>query len=232
MNIRKIILVFTLFTISAVTSAFADGTKDEPEVQYKYQYGLDFQVKLAKGLKINIEPQLRYKDGYDKMLLSGGVSYKTFDCIYWGATYRFVFDREESSSSSYNTSVFMSNNYDTQTYHYYAFDVTYKDKFGRFTPSFRVRYNNYSDDDIDDKEYLRYRAKVEYDIPKCKITPFLSAEAYQEMEENLLYKTRYSAGFDFKTGKRSALSFEYKFDFFALEYKNVNIFSFGYKFKF
>lgn len=233
MNIKRIILI-PLLILGAVVTAFADGTKDDVEVLYKYRFGVDFQIKLAKGLKLDLEPEFRFCDGYDKLLLNGGLTYKTFGCIYWGATYRLDVDRVESSSSSSQSmySGFGTNNYDSEVSHRYAFDVTYKDKFGRFTPSFRLRYNNFADDDIDDKEYIRYRAKVDYDIPKCKITPHVAIEAYQELDENMLYKMRYSTGFDLKTGKKSSLSLDYKFDFFTLKYKNANIFSAGYKFKF
>lgn len=226
-------LLSLLFIFGMVASTFAKGTKDDVEVKYKYQFGADFQIKLTKGLKLNLEPEFRFNDGYDKLLLNGGLTYKTFGCIYWGATYRLEIDRVESSTSSTISSGWGStNNYESDIYHRYAFDVTYKDKFGRLTPSFRLRYNNFADEDVDDKEFIRYRAKVEYDIRKSKITPFVSVEAYQEMDENMLYKMRYSTGFDLKVSKRSALSFDYKFDFFTLEYKNANIFSVGYKHKF
>ncbi len=230
MNIRRLILT-PLFLIGVFTAAFADGTEGDPEVLYKYQFGAEFQIKLAKGLKLNLEPELRFNGGFDKLLLNGGLSYKTFGCIYWGATYRLIVDRYESGTT---TSIFgsSSTDYDSQSYHRYAFDVTYKDKFGRFTPSFRLRYNNFADDEVDNEAYLRYRAKVEYDIRKCKITPFLAVEAFQEMEESQLQKMRYAAGFDLKTGKDSALAFGYKFDYFLLKYKNANIFSVGYKYKF
>ncbi|MFI3277926.1 MAG: DUF2490 domain-containing protein [Rikenellaceae bacterium] len=230
MNIKKLILP-PLLLLGAIASAWADGTKDDPEVLNKYQFGADFQIKLTKGLKLNIEPELRYNGGYDKFLLSGGLTYKTFGCIYWGATYRLIVDRGESKEST-SSSIFGFGDYESDTYHRYAFDVTYKDKFGRFTPSFRLRYNNFTDDGMDDREFLRYRAKVEYNIKRCKFTPSASVEAYQSMEENLLYKMRYSAGCDLKTGEKSSLSLDYKFDYFCLEYKNANIFSLGYKFKF
>ncbi|MFI3333017.1 MAG: DUF2490 domain-containing protein [Rikenellaceae bacterium] len=233
-EIKKIILS-TLLLLSMAGAASASGTKDDPEVLYKYQIGAELKFKLAKGLKLDVGPELRFYEGYDKLLLNAGLTYKAFDCIYVGASYRLVVDREESASSEINYSVFggyNSKSYDSQTYHRYAFDVTYKDKFGRFTPSFRVRYNNYADDEIDDKKYLRYRAKVEYDIRKCKITPFISAEGYQELEDNMLHKMRYSTGFDLKSGDNSAISFEYKLDYFNLKYKNTNIFSLGYKYKF
>ncbi|MFR9566524.1 MAG: hypothetical protein SNH13_04625, partial [Rikenellaceae bacterium] len=162
MNIKKLILP-PLLLLGAIASAWADGTKDDPEVLNKYQFGADFQIKLTKGLKLNIEPELRYNGGYDKFLLSGGLTYKTFGCIYWGATYRLIVDRGESKEST-SSSIFGFGDYESDTYHRYAFDVTYKDKFGRFTPSFRLRYNNFTDDGMDDREFLRYRAKVEYNI--------------------------------------------------------------------
>ncbi|MFI3320423.1 MAG: DUF2490 domain-containing protein [Rikenellaceae bacterium] len=225
---RRIILTMMLL-LGSLVSLWAEGTKDDVEVVNKYQVAMDFQIKLMKGLKLNIEPELRFEDGYDKFHLNGGITYKSFGCIYWGATYRIVVDRVESTSST--TSFMSSDEYDSDIYHRYAFDVTYKDKFKRFTPSFRVRYNNFSDDDVDNKAFMRYRAKVDYDIKKCKFTPFVSVEGYQRLEDNLLYKMRYSTGFDLKTGEKSSLALDYKFDFYCLKYKNANIFSLGYKIK-
>ncbi|MFI3285853.1 MAG: DUF2490 domain-containing protein [Rikenellaceae bacterium] len=231
MKVKRIITLALLFLTTTIV-VFASGTEEDVEILYKYQFNVDLQFKLAKDLKLNIAPEIRFNDGYDKFLLDGGLSYKTFGCITWGATYRLVVDRVESATSSYDAFGFGANNYDSELYHRYAFNVTYKDKFGDFTPSFRLRYNNYADDEIDDEAYLRYKAKVEYDIPKCKVTPFLSAEAYQDLSKGEFSKVRYSTGIDLKCGKDSALSFDYKLDFFLLKYKNANIFSVGYKYKF
>lgn len=226
MNIKKLI-VLTFMVLGFVSFAFADGTKDDVEVQYRYQFDLDFQIKLTKGLKMNVGPELRFNGGYDKFLLNAGLEYKTLGCVYLGATYRMIVDREKNENS------FGTSNYSSDVYHRYAFDLTYKDSFGRFTPSFRLRYNNFTDDDIDNKEFLRYRAKVDYDIRKCKISPFAYIEAYQQLyDDNMLYKMRYALGFDLKTGKKSSMAFSYKFDYFLLEYKNANVFGVGYKCKF
>lgn len=231
MNIKKITLSVALL-FGACSMSFADGTKEEPEIDYKYRFGVDFQIKLAKGLKLDLEPEFRFNEGFDKLLLNAGVSYKTFGCIYWGATYRFELDRGDSVSSTGSMNGFGTTSYEKDVYHRYALDVTYKEKFGRFTPSFRVRYNNFTDNEITDKAFMRYRAKVDYDIRKSRFTPYVAIELFQELGENLLYKTRYATGFDLKTGKKSTLCLDYKFDLFALEYKNANIFSVGYKFKF
>ncbi len=200
----------------------------EVENNYKYRVGANFDIKLIDNLKLDVGTQLRYADGYDMFVLDGGLSYKTFGCITWGASYRIMVDRLDS----YTYNAFGGYSYDKESFHRYAFDVTYKDKFGRFTPSFRVRYNNYTDDGYEDEAYLRYRAQVEYNIPKCKLTPSIGVEAYQEMEENMLYKTRYTADLEYKFTKKSAIALNYKLDFFALKYKNNHIFSIDYKYKF
>lgn len=219
-NIKKLIITAILLMVT-VTTSYADGTRDNVENTYEYRAALNFQIKLAKGLKLDLEPELRFADGFDKLMLNGGLSYKTFGFIYWGAAYRLVADRSGSGYSA-----------EWDNAHRLAFDVTYKDNFKRFTPSFRLRYTTYTNEDMADKDYLRYQAKLDYDIPKCKITPFVSIEAFQEMEDLMLYKMRYTAGFEYKVSKKASLSLNYKLDFFNLEYKNSHIFSAGYKYKF
>ncbi len=213
MSIKRLILL-PIFIFGAIATTLASGVKGNPETLYKYRFNANIQVKLVKGLKLNVEPELRLNDGYEMFLINGRLKHKTFNCIYWGATYRFAMD------------------YESEIYHRYAFDVTYKDDFGRFTPSFKLRYNNYADENNDDKGYLRYRAKVEYDINNCKLTPFLAIEAYHQVAESQLHKMRYATGVEFKLNKNSSISLDYKFDMFMKKYKNTNIFSLGYKYKF
>ncbi|MFI3269758.1 MAG: DUF2490 domain-containing protein [Rikenellaceae bacterium] len=239
MSIKHIITT-TLLLLSTALSSQAKGTADEIEVKYKYRFGADFQIKLAKGLKLNLEPEFRFNEGYDKLVLSSSLSYKTFGCIYWGATYRLDVDRQESATTTtsvgYNSGLFGTGEYESELFHRYAFDVTYKEKFGRFTPSFRLRYNNFADESIDDERFMRYRAKVDYNIRKCRITPTASIEAFQQLGDGasgaILYKMRYSTGFDLKINKQSSINFDYKFELHCLEYQNNNIFSVGYGHKF
>ncbi len=232
MRIRGAFIILFLMMLGGVSELRADGTRDDVESLYKYRLGVTMQIPIVKGLKLNLEPEFRFFEGYDKMMLNGGLRYKTFGCLYFGATYRLEIDRVEGSGDTQSYYGFGENKYDSELFHRYAFDVTYKDKFGRFTPSFRVRYNNFADEEITSKEYLRYRAKVEYNIKKCRFTPSVGVEAFQEMEDRMLYKMRYSAGWDYKLSKVSSLGIDYKFDLFALEYKNAHIFSVGYRCKF
>ncbi|MFI3315052.1 MAG: DUF2490 domain-containing protein [Rikenellaceae bacterium] len=210
------VLMF-LFLQMWLVSVYAQSSNDV-ENQVKVRTELDFQIKLTKGLNLNLSPELRFADGFDKLLLNGGLTYKTFNFIYWGASYHLVVDKNSTFGST--------------AYHKYAFDVTYKDDFGRFTPSFRLRYNNYADEEVYDKEYLRYRAKLSYNIRNCKLNPYVAVEWVQELDDMMLYKTRYVAGGSYKFNKRSSLSLDYKLDYFNLEYKNAHILSLGYKHKF
>lgn len=222
MNIKRIILATLLLLLTTVAISYADGTRYDVENDYEYRTSLEFQFKLAKGLKLNISPELRFNGGFDNLVFNGDLSYKTFGFLYWGASYRLIADRGEGNS--YRA--------DWDYYHRYAFDVTFKESFSRFTPSFRLRYTNYMDSDVTDKAFLRYQAKVNYDIRKCKITPYVGIEAFQEMTDLMLSKMRYTAGFEYKISKKASLSLDYKLDYFILEYKNSHIFSAGYKYRF
>ncbi len=205
-----------------------DGTRDDIESVDKYRFGMNVGIKLAKGLKLNLFPEFRFNDGLDAVMLNGGVSYRTFGCVQWGMSYRLVCDREDAGvTESFNYS---QTEYEWDYFHRYAFDVSYKDDFGRLTPSFRVRYNNYTGSEKPEEGELRYRAKLEYNIKKCKFTPEISIEAFQSEEYGYMFsKMRYSAGFDYKVNKKSTFGFNYKLDFFLLEYKNAHIFTLGYK---
>ncbi|MFI3267311.1 MAG: DUF2490 domain-containing protein [Rikenellaceae bacterium] len=214
-TILRIALIGLLFC-GLKTSSFAQ----EVENNYQYRFGLDMNWTLLKGLKVNFAPQMRFEEGFEQFQLGAGLRYKTFGFLYWGANFRL----EVEPSDEYVQGA--------DKYGRYAFDVTARKKYGDFTPSLRMMYSNYTNADITDSEYFRYRAMVKYDIPKCPITPYVSAEAFQELAENMLYKMRYTAGFDFKVKKGRYLNFNYKLDYFILDYKNRHIFDIGYKFDF
>ncbi len=222
MNAKKIILTLVVL-LSCSMISYGQTAAEELETGYRYRMGADFQIKIFKGLKLDLEPELRFGDEFelDKLVLSTALSYKAFGCVTFGAAYKFIAEYKTKKGENY-----------TEWCGRYNFDVEYGDDFGRFSPSVRVRYDNYADDDIDDKEYLRYRVKLEYDIDDCKLTPAIAVEAFQELDDMMLYKMRYSAEVDYKFTKTFSMGLNYKFDFFNLEYKNNHIFSLGAKFKF
>lgn len=57
---------------------------------------------------------------------------------------------------------------------------------------------------------LRSRLSVKYDIPNCKITPFVSAELYTRLDEWKGFdKARYRAGASYKINKKNSISLYY-----------------------
>lgn len=207
--------LLTLLLCAMHTRSFAGAL--DTEVDYRSQIAYELNWKLAKGLKFSLEPEIRFDRSFaiDSYQFGAGLRYKTLKYLYLGAGYRMI--------------IIPTSSYESTTNNKFEFSATLKERFGRFTPSARVLYSNYADDEIDDKKFWRYRAKVEYDIRKCPLTPFFSMEAYQSMEENLLYKMRYSTGVDFKVASGKYLYFNYKMDYFQLKYKTRNIFGIGYK---
>lgn len=212
-NIRLKIATILLVLCGLSANSFAQDY--EVDNDFQYRFGMDFNWTLVKNLKLSVEPEFRFEDpfSFDRFQVDIGLKYKTFGFLSWGAQYRLMLEPGNSNGQ-------------------YAFNLTAKEKFGKFTPSLRLQYSNYTSSEIYDKEYLRYKAGLEYDIRKSPFTPYASVEIFHQLDVNLLLKTRYTAGFDFKVKKGRYLNFDYSFEYYALDYKNRHIFSFGYKLNF
>lgn len=224
---KKIILT-PLLLMGIVSAAFAGGSRDDVENIDRYRVGINIQTKLADDLRLSIAPEMRFYDGFDVFLVDGGLSYEIFDGITLGAAYRIVFDREEVGTvqSGFTTRT----EYDCDYLHRYAFSISYKEDFGDFTPSVRMQYNNFTGKENTEKGDLRSRIVLKYDIDDCRLTPEVSIETFQSPQHDFkVNKIRYLAGFNYKVNKRSSFGFDYKLDFFRLEYKNAHIFTMGYK---
>ena len=74
-------------------------------------------------------------------------------------------------------------------------------EFSETSPEFKEAKNNLS---------LRSRLNVKYDIPNCKITPFISAELYTRLDKWQAFdKARYRAGASYKINKDNSISLYY-----------------------
>ena len=190
------------------------------EVDNTYQSRIEFKssLKLADKWKLYFIPEFRLDESFsvDKYLLELRGVYKPAKILSLGASYRFVGNPRETKATEY--------------LHRYALDATFEKKFKRFEPSFRLKYTNYSEDKSD-SEFLRYRAELNYDIKGSKLTPLISAEAFQELNDNDLYKMRYTLGVKYKLNKKNSINFGYKLDYYLNEYQNKHILYLGYRIK-
>lgn len=218
MIVREINKIAPLIFVLVLLVTTAKAQDIENELQTRTQ--LELTYKPIKKLKLTFMPQLRFDENFslDKYLFEGEAEYKALDFLELGATYRFVVNPRDTK--------------DTEYFNRYGFSATAKKEFGRFEPAFRLRYSNYADDDADDKSFMRYKATLKYDIKDCKITPFVAAELFQQIDGGDLYKMRYSTGLDYKLFKNNYVGVSYKFDYYNTEYVNKHIISLGYKIKF
>jgi len=217
-NRTKIIYIYTFITLLFFAST--KNQAQEIETDFQTRTALDLSFKPIKNLQLSFTPELRFDENFslDKYVFEGGAEYKVLKFLELGATYRFGINPRDGK--------------DTQYANRYSFSATAKKEFNRFQPAFRLSYTNDADDEVSNEKFLRYKASLDYNIRKSKITPFVGVEAFQRLSDADLYKMRYSAGLDYKLVKKNYLGVNYKFDYYQNEYKNRHIFSVGYKIKF
>lgn len=213
-TLRSLLILIILLIIG--DRSYAQFVENEIETRT----GVELQFEPLEKVKISIGPEVRFDEdlSIDKFLLEGEVESELLKSLEIAASYGIMGNVRDTK--------------DTEYLNRYAFSTKYEKDFNRFETSFRLKYSNYADDDVTDKEFLRYRLGLEYDIPDCKITPSVSIEPYQNLNDGNLYKTRYKAGVDYKLFKKNYLKASYELDYYKNEYKNRHILSIGYKIKF
>lgn len=214
-NTHYLILFLLLFASSAKAQ---DTETDDVENDFESRTFISLTTKVAKNLKLSLSPELRFDEDFslDKYLLEGKASYKCFDNLSLGLGYRFYANKRDTKSTEYNNRFLLS--------------VKYKKSINRFDPSFKLSYTNDSDEDSD-ANLLRYKGELGYNIRKCKITPWIGAEAFHSIDDGDFSKMRYILGMDYKISKKKSIEVSYKFDYFMNELKNKHIVSIGYNIK-
>jgi len=213
-NNIKLILVLLL---CLPTLSWAQNVDNE----LQYRSNLDLSYKVNKYFKVYFTPEIRFDETFkaDKYLLDAGLSYKAFKFLKFKGNYRYAINPRNNKATEY--------------VNYYALSVKATKKMKDFDLGLRVKYTNDADDETIKEQFLRYKFSTAYDIPKCKFTPELGLEAFQQLGQNSsLYKMRYFAGFDYKLFKNNYIGAKYKFDYYNTQYLNKHIISLAYKIKF
>lgn len=208
-----------LLLVLLISGIVIQVSAQEIENDFQTRTSVKLSYKPIKQIKINFTPELRFNDNlqFDQYLFEGEVIYSPLNLIDAGASYRFKGNKTGSG--------------DYENQNKYALFVKAEKRIKRFTPSLKMSYTNSADDDIN-SHFLRYKASVDYNIRKSKITPKISVEAFHDLSGNELYKMRYSAGLNYKLFKNNSIGIDYKLDYYMQEYRNKHIVSIGYKFKF
>lgn len=213
---NKITIIILLLSGSLIINK-ANAQEIDNDFQSRTEFKLSF--KPIKKVTISLAPEIRWDEYFavSKYHLESQVSYKLLKGLTLSGSYRFIVNPRNTSSTEY--------------LHRFALEADYGRKVFRFEPSARIKYTNYTED-ASNGDFLRYRAKVGYDIKGVKLTPFISAEGFHDITENKLYKMRYSLGTSYKLNKHNSIKLGYSLDYYMLEYRNKHIINLGYKYKF
>lgn len=161
----------------------------------------DYTTWTKMGVKYEALPALtfsgnlewRTKDHIsmtDRWGIDAGVSYKMFSFLKFGGGYEIHYRNRGDEGWKFR--------------HRYHFDGTFSGRILRFKLSLRERFQHTFDKE--EKEFrLRSRLKLAYDIPRCKLEPYVSMEMYNGLgkgEHFELARMRYRAGLNFPLAKQ------------------------------
>ncbi len=183
----------------------------------------DFGIWMSAGVKKEIkkwtfemEEELRTADHsgeIERIATELSVEYDLLKPLTLGVAYQFI-DFHDLEND------------DFQPRHRINFYVQGKKKWGDFTFSLRERVQNtYKDESersykINPKWSWRNKAKAEYNIPHCRINPYLSFETFYQLNNpdgNKFDGLRYTLGGDYKISKH------HKINLFGLIDKEINV---------
>lgn len=205
-----------LLLVLSVLLALSGFTQSNPSTWME----LEFSKKIVKNLKVEFNPELRLFGGFemDSYILEGGLSYKLHDYLTLAGYYRYENERNFREKREI---------YEWEPSNRIAFDAKTGVEWKRFDIQFRLRYTNGSDFDesTDNKDsFLRYRGKVGYDIRGSKIVPYLSVEAFHDLNLKYFDKMRYTSGFGYPINKKNEIGLFYRLqDFYELDDSALDI---------
>lgn len=187
---------------------------------FQSRFSTELSYKPFKKVTLELIPEVRMDDSFtlDKYLIEADLSYKVNSFLSTSMLYRFVGNRDKELDIDYLNMI--------------GAYVVLKQNLNRFKGSFRLRYSCYYDDGLTSLHFLRYKFQIKYNIKKCKITPLVVVEPFQSLSSGQLVKMRYAAGVRYKIDKNNAIGFDYKFDYYMLEYTNRHIVNLVYKHSF
>lgn len=210
-----------------------------------------FKAKVTRGLSLTAEAEYRTTDGLsdtERWSLAAGVDYKPLKWLKLSAEYKFI-DRHVESRITRKGNIIDPY---WQERHRVGVSATGSLSVARFTFSLRERYQythhsptkavKRDGDDgsvkgaeaisAKEKQSLRSRLEVEYNIRRCPVTPFVSAELYNSLTSGMAYeKARYTVGADWKINRHNYLTLFYRY-IQSSDNDDVaaNVIGIGYKF--
>lgn len=192
----------------------------------------DVTKKIAKGLNLSFEEEYRTRSDFsmsDRFAHTLELSYKPLKFLKVGGAYNLIHFNHEKRG--------------WELRHRYYFYASGSVEAGRFSFSLRERFQSTKRQGVEataaranPKLYLRSRLKADYNIRKCKFTPYASVELFNTLNDplqNEMNQWRGIAGVEYKLNKKNAFQFYYRYtNYMDEEEIDKHLFGIGYSFKF
>jgi len=205
MKFRIFIAISTL--IFSANSLFSQDTKVVRDFRFIGKLGIT--KELFNSWEIGIGSALKLeKDAsrIDEIDLDVEVYYQPHPILVLGVGYRYAFNQKKDSTYEQKQRLFG--------------EAELNFKWERFKFEYRLRYQNVDDDFFQYVEtapadhILRNRFKVDYNIPKTKLTPYFYSELYGNLEKGTKFaiKMKFALGLKYSFGKYGNVKLYYRID--------------------
>ena len=215
----KFIHFLIVLNFLLILSLKGKAQSEEVENKFNSWISADIKYNISKKLQLTVTPELRLSSNFElnKTLLEGGLKYEALKYLDISGGYRFTIDN--SNENDYWQRFFV--------------ELGTSKKLKRFKTKLQVKYTNETKFNSEKQEnYLRYKGGIEYNIPDNKLTPFISLEAFNSMDDQIIEKFRYYIGAEYKINKHNRIEAGYKLDYYMTKYQNTHILKLGYIYKF
>lgn len=198
-------------------------TRNDSRTFDRLAVGIDADYKIAKWLKVSAGYQWLYYNNREKITFNPDGNYNNWRPSYYGSKHRWHAD--------------ITGSYKLQRVEFSLrerYQLTYRPEATTDRYDFDNEWWEETSVREKTKHTFRSRLKLEYDIPKCKFTPFASAEIFNEPG---IVKSRFAAGVDYSLLKKHEFSIYYRYQHInenddENEDRNRHYIGLGYKFKF
>jgi len=227
MKMMKMIRKIAVFLILISASGVLAGQENDFGIWLE----LNTTHKIVKNLDATVNGELRTFNNSSQVrqvFIEGGLEYKLTKRFSVAGSYRLTSRREDDDNFYWRHRIFA--------------DLKLKYPVNDFNISARLRFQRSTKTYIEDLEDLdaaylyRLRMKVDYDIPKVPLAPYIYYESFSPAfagEGFRISKYRLSTGAEYHVTKKSDIQAGYIFQHDKdPELRNTNILSLGYAVKF
>lgn len=185
----------------------------------------DFEISksLNKKLEIALAPEIRFKENFElhEYFFEPKIEYKFNKYFALGANYRFGNNPDKDGNA--------------QWFGRYSLDAKTGYDWKKLEAQFRLRYANsddFSDDEDERTNYLRFKFQLEYDFKKLDLKPYVAYELYRNLTEGDFTKARWESGLEYKINKHHRVGAYFRLnDYLVDDEESIKIIGLSYKFK-